>query len=254
MSDDVRTVLITGGSQGIGQATARQCLENGCRVILVARDDAHLPAAVDGFAQAGFGPDRVRTLGVDLEDTDAVEGWIADLPWVGEGLWGLVSNAALELIQPTFDFSMEEVDRSLAINVRTPFVMIKALYPKLKQARGNIVHVGSVADFKWQARYGVYAACKAFMKSLVGHLGQEIGWDGVRINTVSPGATETPLMKHYRDEVKLWPKEEIEGFFASIPIEQRPAHPEEIAEAIWFALSGPKYFHGEDIRVYGGHK
>ena len=62
------------------------------------------------------------------------------------------------------------------------------------------------------------------------------------------------MMRRMRDEENVWPEDQINAFEQSIPIEKRFARPEEIAEAIWFALAGPRYFHGEDIRIYGGHR
>lgn len=249
-----KTVLITGGSKGIGFATARLCLENGCRVILVARGQEGLTEAKRKLLGDGHADDRIHLQVADMEDAANTEAWVQQCPWLEEGLWGLVSNAAVETLKPAAEFTYDEIMRMLHVNVVSPIMLIRACQPFLKKATGSIVCVGSIADSKREARYSVYGGTKAFMKSFVGHAGQELGFEGIRINLVSPGATETELMKQMRDVEKAWPEDEIEDFLASIPIEQRNGTPEEVAEAIWFALSGPRYFHGEDIRIYGGHR
>lgn len=249
-----RTVLITGGSQGIGFAVAQKCLAEGCRVILVARNRENLAQAGKCLEEAGHATKEIYLAEADMLDSEGMSQLVAGLPWLEEGLWGLVPNAALETLKLAKDFTYEEILSTLKVNVISPILLIKACYPALEKVRGNIVYVGSIADSKNDARYSVYGGSKAFMKSFVGHAGQEMGFDGVRINLVSPGATDTTLMRRMRFEEKTWPEEDVEKFIRSIPLEQRLAHPEEVADAIWFALAGPRYFHGEDIRIYGGHK
>jgi NAD(P)-dependent dehydrogenase (short-subunit alcohol dehydrogenase family) len=247
-------VLITGGSRGIGFASAAHCLREGKRVILVALDQEELESARGRLMDADHSADDIALYEADLSLSGLIAGWVSQLPWIKEnGLWGLVSNAAVEILKPVTDYSFEDIIGTISVNIISPIMLIQACYPHLKQARGSIVHVGSIADFKREARYSLYGGSKAFMKSFIGHAGQELGFDGIRINLVSPGATETELMKEMRDVKKMWPDEQIEQFLKSIPIEQRNATPEEIAEAIYFALAGPRYFHGDDLRIYGGH-
>ncbi len=253
MSEALRTVLITGGSQGIGFATAKKCLAEGCRVILVARKLPTLEKAVERLVELGYDRERIAIAAGDMLDCEAIPNLIASLPWVEEGLWGLVPNAALEILKRVEDFNYEDILNTTKINGISPILLIKHCYPYLKKVKGNVVYVGSIADWKRDQRYSVYGGSKAFMKSFVGHAGQEMGFDGIRINLVSPGATETELMQHMRDVEKAWPEEHIEAFTKSIPMEQRNGTPEEMADGIWFALSGPRYFHGEDLRIYGGH-
>lgn len=248
-----KTVLITGGSKGIGFATAGLCLEKGCRVILIARTGDDLENARRRLTDAGHAAEDIAVAEADMRDCERIPDLVESLPWVGEGLWGLVPNAALEVLERVEDYGYDDLMNTLKVNVVAPVRFIQACYPALRKAGGNVVYVGSIADFKREPRYSVYGGSKAFMKAFVGHAGQEMGFDGIRINVVSPGATETELMKQMRDVEKAWPEEHIKAFTNSIPIEQRNGTPREMAEAIWFTLDGPRYFHGEDIRIYGGH-
>ena len=247
-----RTVLIGGGSKGIGFATARRCLEEGCRVILLARDEESLGRARERLTEAGHEDADIHTQAADMLDCERLPEVVDALPWIDEGLWGLVPNAAVEILKRVEDVEFEDSNKTLRVNVIAPILLIKACHERLKRVRGNVVYVGSISDYQRAQRYSFYGGSKAFMKAFVAHAAQELGFDGVRINLVSPGATETELMQHMRDVEQAWSKEHIDAFLNSVPMEQRMGTPEEMADAVWFALSGPRYFHGEDVRVGGG--
>lgn len=84
---------------------------------------------------------------------------------------------------------------------------------------------------------------------LTRHAARELGYDGIRINVVTPGGTNTPLMEEVG---KLFSEEHKRARLAGIPMEQRWADAREVGEAIHFALFGPRYFHGADLRIDGG--
>lgn len=248
-----RTVLITGGSQGIGFAVAQKCLAEGCRVILVARNLRTLEEARERLKTAEASGADIQIVEGDMLDCEKIPELVSRLPWIEDGLWGLVPNAALEILKQAKDFEYAEILDTLKINVISPVLLIKACYPFLQKVQGNVVYVGSIADFKNDARYSIYGGSKAFMKSFVGHSAQEFGPDGIRINLVSPGGTDTELMQRLLADGTI-PEKPFRDFLNSVPMEQRLSRPEEVADAVWFALDGPRYFHGEDIRIYGGHK
>jgi NAD(P)-dependent dehydrogenase (short-subunit alcohol dehydrogenase family) len=177
---------------------------------------------------------------------------VGQLPWLKEGLWGLVPNAAVETLKKVTDYTHDDMMAMFKVNVVSPICLIQSCHPYLQTAKGSIVYVGSIANYKKEPRYSFYGGTKAFMKSFVGHAGQELGFDGIRINIVSPGATDTELMRDMKAS-GAWSEAHVTAFENSIPIEQRIGTPAEMADAIWFALSGPRFFHGEDLRVYGGH-
>jgi len=251
--ENIKTVLITGGSRGIGKATADLCLQNGHAVIVTARKQADLDTAKREWEAKGFASDNIQAVIADMNDPEAIKSLPSRLELPEGGLFGLVNNASYQVLKDAVAFSEQELQQSLQVNILSPILLIQAFYPYLKKARGSIVHVGSVSDRKRDRHYSVYGGSKAFMTAFVGHAAQEMGPDGVRINVVSPGATDTPLMRSMT-EAGNWDLQEIEQFKKSIPIEQRYGTSEEMAEAIYFALAGPRYFHGEDLRIYGGHK
>jgi len=248
-----KTVLVTGGSKGIGHATAELLLERGFRVIVLARDAGRLKQIRDDFIDAGHNELDIEVHALDMADVEQIESVVFKCKLLQDGLFGLVSNAAVEILKPGMKFSLDELEQTWKVNILGPIRMMQVCYPFLKKQKGSIVHIGSVSDFHCDANYSVYGGSKAFMKGFVGHAAQEMGPDGVRINIVSPGATDTPLMQHFIDKGQ-WSQEEISQFKKTIPMEQRFATSREIAEAVSFALTGPRFFHGEDIRIYGGHK
>lgn len=246
----MKTVLITGGSKGIGYATAQKCLKEGCRIILLAREKTTLQQAAQSLVAEGYSQDRIKTVCADMGDIPQMASVIEQLPWIKEGLDGLVNNAAVEILGKVQNYSLEKIEQTLRVNVIGPILLIQGCWDALVKAKGSIVNVGSVADSRFHELYGVYGGSKAFMRSFSKHLACEIGFQGVKVTSVSPGGTQTPLMddiikKHFNAEA-------IESTLKTIPMEQRWGHSEEVADTIWFALFGPRYFHGEDLRIHGG--
>ena len=248
-----KTILVTGGSKGIGHATAQLLLEKGFRVIMLARDEKRLKEVRDEFVAAGHDQQDIEVRSLDMADVEQIESVVSNCELLQDGLFGLVSNAALEILKPAIEFSLDDLEKTWRVNILGPIRMMQVCYPFLKMQNGSIVHIGSISDFNRDANYSVYGGSKAFMKGFIGPAAQEMGPDGVRINIVSPGATDTPLMRHFIDKGQ-WSLEEIAQFKKTIPMEQRFATAREVAETVFFALTGPRYFHGEDIRIYGAHK
>jgi NAD(P)-dependent dehydrogenase (short-subunit alcohol dehydrogenase family) len=243
------TVLVTGGSKGIGQATARLLLQKGWRVILLARDARRLAVVKKDFVAEGFAPDDIEVVALDMADAHAIKKQVPKLKLLQDGLFGLVNNAASEILKPVTAYTRDDLETMWRVNMLAPILMIQACHPFLKKARGSVVNVSSTADRAFYARYSVYGGSKAFLNSFSLHAARELGLAGIRINLVSPGGVDTPLMRSIE---KKFSRKEIKHAKSVIPMEQRWGQPEEIAATIYFALSGPRYLHGADIRVHGG--
>jgi NAD(P)-dependent dehydrogenase (short-subunit alcohol dehydrogenase family) len=246
----MKTVLITGGSKGIGYAVAARILREGCRAILLARDPRGLDEARTKLRAVGAIEANIHAVAVDVGDIAALQACVAQLPWLEEGLDGLVNNAAAEILHRVEGFPLADIETTFRVNCLAPIVLIQLCLPALKKARGSIVNVGSISDFHGAPLYAVYGGSKAFLNAFTSHAAKELGFAGVRINTVSPGGTDTPLMDYIA--AKHFTPEEIRKTCASIPIEQRWGRPDEIADAVWFTLFGPRYLHGADVRIHGG--
>ena len=246
----MRTILITGGSKGLGYAEALRALNEGCRVVLLARAEAGLSEARERLIGSGAGVGCIQTAAVDIGDIPALTRCVGSLPWLDEGLDGLVNNAAAEILHKVEGFPVSDIEQTFRVNCLAPIVLIQLCLPALKKARGSVVNVGSISDYHAAPLYSVYGGSKAFLNAFTQHAAKELGFEGVRINVVSPGGTDTPLM----DEIaaKHFTPEDIRKVCSTIPIEQRWGRPEEIADAVWFALFGPRYLHGADLRIHGG--
>lgn len=247
-----KTLLITGGSQGIGQATVIHFLTQGWRVLFTARKTSGIQALEAELASRGFGPERVRGLELDASDLEASQNIAANCDWLQDGLDALVLNAFYQKIQPAQDFDAETLNRHWTINNLSPILMMNALTPSLKQAQGSVVYVSSIMDQRRNPGYAAYGASKAYMKCFFQQAAHDFGPLGIRLNVVSPGATMTEAMEAAIEAEGPDGQAIYEDMLTKIPMEQRCASPGEIAETIWFAVTGPRYLHGADLRVDGG--
>jgi NAD(P)-dependent dehydrogenase (short-subunit alcohol dehydrogenase family) len=246
-----QSVLITGAASGIGWATAKLLASKGYRIILLDRNAPLMKSARDELMQRGGTTEDIDLVELDLGDIARLESWADNYPFPGAGLFGLINNAAIENLKPMVDLSVQDLDAMWRINMLAPVVLARKCLPHLKRCQGSIVNVGSIADRAYSRLYSGYGASKAFLNSFFKHAAKEIGFEGVRVNSVSPGSVDTPLMDDVLARGLFDPKD-VTAEVAGIPLEQRLARPEEIAQTILFALTGPRYLHGADLRIHGG--
>jgi len=246
-----RTILISGGSRGIGLGIAHLALQRGMRVILLAQREGELKSAADGLVADGFSAGDIEIEVMDLGDSDQIIHRVQALQSITSGLFGLVNCAAIEVLKPFIEFTREDLELTWRVNMLAPILMTQACYSFLKMGKGSVVNISSTADSSYSRLYSVYGASKAFLNSLSCHAAREFGFDGVRINVISPGGVATPLMREVL-ESGVFDPEDTRQVMQQIPIEQRWATIDEIAQAVLFAIEGPGYLHGADLRIHGG--
>jgi 3-oxoacyl-[acyl-carrier protein] reductase len=243
-TDPARTVLVTGSTSGIGAATARTLASQGWRVIVTGRDRGRGEAVVSEIAQAGGQGVFVAS---DLSaPPEALRAFATAATEAGGGhLDALVHNAALCPPVDTLSLTDADLDQTLAVNIRAPHVLTAALAPPMvERGRGAIVVIGSWMAHVGHPFVGLYSATKAAEIQLARSWAAEFGPAGVRVNTVSPGATRTPINANDSDV--------LTQMTAGIPA-GRPGIPEEIATAVaWLLSDGTAYIHGAEIPVDGG--
>jgi NAD(P)-dependent dehydrogenase (short-subunit alcohol dehydrogenase family) len=226
-------VLITGGTAGIGLASARLLAGEGADVIITGRDRAR------GEAAAG---DRIRFIRADLGDLDS----LASLILQAGDIDVLVNNAATFPGALTVDQDVASLERTFDTNVRGLYVLTASLAPGMLERRsGSIVNVTSMVAVKGVPAASVYSASKAAVESLTRTWAVEFGAAGVRVNAVAPGPTRTEgVLAEWGDT--------NEELGRALPL-GRTAEAEEIAQAVLFLASRRSSFiTGTVLHVDGG--
>ncbi|MFI9467236.1 SDR family oxidoreductase [Streptomyces sp. NPDC052492] len=239
-----RTALVTGGASGIGLATAERMAAEGAHVFITGRRKAELDAAVGTIGSAATGVVGDIANPADLDRLfEAVGGR-------GHGLDVLFANASVAEFVPLGQITEEHFDTLFDINVRgTMFTVQKAL-PLLNEGASVILNGSTNADVGAEAS-GVYAATKAATRSFARTWANELRGRGIRVNTVTPGPTDTPgLSGLAADEEQA--AEFRRNLASQVPL-GRIADPAEIAAAVVFLASGESSFvTGSSLYVDGG--
>ncbi|GGY79320.1 short-chain dehydrogenase [Streptomyces olivaceoviridis] len=237
-----RHVVITGGSSGLGLATAQLFVDEGARVLITGRDRDALDAARD---QLGGNAIAVRSDAASLPDIEA----LADRVKTGFGtVDALFANAGVSGFAP-FEATGEELfDHLLAINAKGPYFTVQKLAPLLAEGSG-VVFTTSVANVLGLPLLSAYAAGKAAVRSMTRSLARELLPRKIRVNAVSPGPIDTGILE------KSMPKEAAEATkaqtAADIPM-LRLGNPAEVARAVAFLAFDATYTTGAELAVDGG--
>jgi NAD(P)-dependent dehydrogenase (short-subunit alcohol dehydrogenase family) len=184
--------VVTGAGSGIGRATALSLAAEGATVAAIDLDGDQATGTVDAIADEGG---KAYALQGDVSDRRQVEGMFASLPF--SEVTALVNNAGIREITKFADLAADDWDRILAVNLSGAFYCIKAAYPKLRRPGASIVNVSSVAGLIGIPGRVAYSAAKHGLIGLTRGLADDLGADGVRVNAVCPGVTETPLTQAY---------------------------------------------------------
>jgi NAD(P)-dependent dehydrogenase (short-subunit alcohol dehydrogenase family) len=240
-----KIAVITGGSSGIGLATAEQFVAEGAYVYITGRRRKELDAAV---AQIGRNVTGVQGDVANLEDIDRLYAQIAQEKGRIDILFanaGIASQNALmgQITELQFDLTF-------GINVRGLLFSVQKALPLMPDG-ASIIMNGSAASIKALPTQTVYSATKAAVRSFARTWTSELRERKIRVNTVSPGYTDTPIF-----ETMGWPKEQVDAIVASIlpliPV-GRFGRPQEIAKTVLFLASDDSsYITGVELFVDGG--
>lgn len=239
-----KTALITGGTTGIGLATAKMFIQEGARVAITGQNAERVAAA---GKELGEGVIALRADVASLADMRAVAQRLkADFG----ALDILFANAGIASPMPFSDVDEANLDRLLDINVKGVIYSVQSMLPLLANPASVVLNSSTLAE-KGVAGMAVYSATKAAVRSLARSLSTEFSTRGIRFNVVSPGLTETPIYGKLGmppEAMEQWAAQMVAGVPA-----RRFAQAEEIAKAVLFLASDDSsYMLGENIMVDGG--
>ena len=239
-----KVAIITGGSRGIGFATADRFLEEGAKVIIAASSQASADKAVAKLKEK-YPNSVVAGISPDLSNLESVrrEFIIATAKYGCVDI--LVNNAGVSESTPFTEYTEEMFDKVMDLNVKGVFNAIRAAVDcMLARGNGVILSTSSMVSISGQPSGLAYPASKYAVNGLTVSLARELGPKGIRVNAVAPGITETDMMKAV-------PKEVIEPMIQRIPL-RRLGQPEDIANAFLFLASDEaSYITGVVLSVDG---
>ncbi|MGW1160162.1 SDR family NAD(P)-dependent oxidoreductase [Streptomyces sp. NPDC002513] len=240
-----RRALVTGSTSGIGRAVAEAIAREGATVIVSGRNSSEGSAVVDSITAEGG---SAHFVAADLVGgTPAIESLVANAAETAGGAIDLLVNNAAHLIpaQSLLDVDEALADQALAVNIKAPALLTKAVVPGMLEVGGGaIVNIGSVNGVVGMSVAALYGATKAALHSLTASWAAELAAQGIRVNAVAPGPTMTPANASYH--------EMLLQLTAGVP-DRRPGTGEEVAAAAVFLLSDEAaHIHGVVLPVDGG--
>jgi enoyl-[acyl-carrier protein] reductase III len=244
---DGRVALITGGSRGLGAATARHLSRWGTRVIITYRQRPD--AAEEVVAACSSDTPGARAVQMDLTDEQSVRNAFEDALDGEERLDFLVANAAATALRPLLALKMHQIDKTFAISVRHFILMVQLAFPLLERAGGRVVAVSGADTVGYIPTHGLLAAAKSSMETLTRYLAAELGPSGVTAIGVLPGYIDTDSIQMMTGPLYETLKQaEVETH----PLREA-ASPETAAEAIaLLCLPEAKWLNGQIVQNDGG--
>ena len=238
-----KVVIITGGTRGIGYETVKKFLENGAKVALLGSREESVNKALSNLKEEnssyeviGFYP--------DLTKEEEIRKVFEKIEEEFGRIDCLINNAGLSSSTKIEDYTTEEENKIIDLNIKAVYLCSKVAVPFLKKTKGSIINTSSMVSIYAQACGCLYPMSKFAVNGLTKALSRELAGFVIRVNAVAPGITET-------DMVKNLPKEMIEPLINSIPL-KRIGTPEDIANAFMFLASDmASYITGEIFQVDG---
>jgi 2-hydroxycyclohexanecarboxyl-CoA dehydrogenase len=238
-----RTIIVTGGSSGIGKATAFLLAREGARVLIGDVDEG---GGREVTAEAVAEGVSIEYLPLDLTNVASIEAFAVCVHQRVRRADGLVNGAGWDQIQPFLENPPEMWDRIIAVNLMGAVRLTRGILPPMVAAReGKIVNISSDAGRVGSMGETVYSAAKGGLIAFTKSLARELARYQINVNCVCPGPTDTPLFQRQPERMK-------EALIRAIPF-RRIAQPSEVAQSVLFFLSRRSdYITGQVLSVSGG--
>ncbi|HAF30824.1 MAG TPA: tropinone reductase [Bacteroidales bacterium] len=238
-----KKALITGGTKGIGKSIAKEFIELGADVAIVARNESDF-----SVLQNDLNAKSLFFIKADLSNLNDLQMIIHEINQKWGSLDILINNVGTNIRKKTVEYSADEFDKIINTNLRSAFELSRLAYPLLKKSnQGNIVNISSVAGQMHVRTGSIYGMTKAAMIQLTKNLAGEWAEDGIRVNTVAPWYIKTPLA-----ETVLKNQEYYNEVVSRTPM-KKVGNPEDVAAAVAFlCMPAAAYITGQCISVDGG--
>jgi NAD(P)-dependent dehydrogenase (short-subunit alcohol dehydrogenase family) len=242
-----KVAIVTGGSQGIGRAVAKAFAREGAKVAVVnagnverGREVANEISAEGGTATA------IRTDVTKKADVEALVREVVDRYGTVDILF---HGAGLMINKPVEEYTEEDWDRTIDVNLKGSFLMAQAVIPLMKEkGSGKLIFVASIAGTRAFPNSVPYCASKGGVLMIVKALAAEIAKDGINVNAISPGNTATPLNQHLQDDPEF-----VKLLESKTPTGRAYISTEEMAgAAVFLASDDASAVHGLDLIVDDG--
>ncbi|MGU3500131.1 SDR family NAD(P)-dependent oxidoreductase [Mycobacterium sp. C31M] len=241
MSD--RTVIVTGGTRGIGLALAEGFVLAGARVVVASRKPDACTAAAEHLRALGGQAIGVPAHMGDVDDLGAlVAATVAEF----DGVDVVVNNAANALAQPLGQMTPAAWEKSYAVNLQGPVFLVQHALPYLRQSpSAAVLNMVSVGAFNFAPSLSIYASGKAALMSMTRSMAAELAPVGIRVNAIAPGPVDTDMMRNN-------PQEAIEAMTKGTLMKRLASPDEMVGAALLLCSPAGSYMTGQVVIVDGG--
>lgn len=222
-----KVAVVTGAGSGIGEAIATLLHEEGVKVILAGRNKDKLQNVANQLAQ-----DSVKVVPTDVTKKEEVDELIKMAQQTFGGLDIVINSAGQTLSSKITDYQVDEWDSMIDVNIKGTLYTAQAALPTmLEQSSGHLINIASISGFEVTKSSTIYSATKAAVHTITQGLEKELAKTGVKVTSISPGMVDTAITAAYN------------------PTDRKKLEPQDIAEAVLYALTQPKHVNVNEITV-----
>ncbi|MBO8840405.1 SDR family oxidoreductase [Staphylococcus aureus] len=222
-----KVALVTGAGSGIGEAIATLLHEEGAKVVLAGRNKDKLQNVANQLAQ-----DSVKVVPTDVTKKEEVDELIKIAQQTFGGLDIVINSAGQMLSSKITDYQVDEWDSMIDVNIKGTLYTAQAALPTmLEQSSGHLINIASISGFEVTKSSTIYSATKVAVHTITQGLEKELAKTGVKVTSISPGMVDTAITAAYN------------------PTDRKKLEPQDIAEAVLYALTQPKHVNVNEITV-----